>query len=632
VPAGCKQAGRLGGLPLLAVRGCRQCRGAGCRRRPLHAHLHVRAPRGVAAASKQAGPAPTAPRASQQLATARPASDGARSMAEPRAATPPLWELLEQLEAELQSAILDLAGARALQRLRGACRAARALVNSRVRRVRLSADDLATLPLRLHERFPRLARLALAPGADGGPEPDTFADFAVGELARLSSLVELDLSAHMSLGTAAAVALRDCCPQLQSLDLGGTGAGSCGALLRTGRDPGAARHHNTLCFGLAGVASPYALQLLASLTRLTLLDLSNTGASVGLQQLTSLKGLAALSLDDCKDVTDALLQPLSALKGLTCLEADGTGVRGSSLAGLTSLQRLSLYRCSSLDAVAGLSAVAQLTRLTCLDVSHSAIGPQPAQLAQLAQLTNLQELWLWGHTIRDQAAALLQLPRLGELCADDIIVPQSQDLGGCAITRLALRIPAAAGVQTLPQLPTLQSLRIGTTHAGIISSISVQTQLTELAVGQFEGVQGSELAAGLRGLKQLQALELGHACCFDMECLRALAGLQQLQQLWLDGGRQGLAPGMGECWAMLHRCPQLQRVTLQRCGTISKGALLGLVFQLGMRQVLLRGAHGLAAEAVSELQELAAGEGCELLCEEEVCRGPLCDEYFTIPV
>jgi hypothetical protein len=145
-------------------------------------------------------------------------------MAEPVAA-PLLWELLEQLEAELQSDILDLAGARALQRLRAACRAARALVNSRVRRVRLSADDVATLTLRLHERYPRLARLELARGADGGLSPDTFADFAVGELARLSSLVELDLSAHKSLGTAAAVALRDCCPQLQALDLAGTGAG-----------------------------------------------------------------------------------------------------------------------------------------------------------------------------------------------------------------------------------------------------------------------------------------------------------------------------------------------------------------------------------------------------------------------
>jgi hypothetical protein len=391
---------------------------------------------------------------------------------------------------------------------------------------------------------------------------------------------------------------------------------------------------NTLCFDPAGVASPGALQVLASLTRLTWLDLSNTGVAAGLQQLTSLKGLAHLSLRGCEGVTDEHLQPLSALTGLTSLDASCTGVQGSSLPALSSLRHLGLYSCNRLEA-AGLAAVAQLTRLTYLDVSRCAIGAQPAQLAQvaqLAQLTNLQVLKLSEHTIRDQAAALLQQPRLGELCADDITVPQGQDLGGCAITRLVLRIPAAAGVQTLPQLPALQSLRIGTAYAGIISSISVLTQLTELAVGWFEVVQASELATALRGLKQLQALELGHAGCFDMECLRALAGLHQLQQLWLDGGRQGLAPGMGDCWGMLHCCTQLQRVTLQRCGPISKGALLGLVTQLGMQQVVLRGAHGLSTAVVSELRTLGAVRGCELLCEEEVRNWSLCDAYFIAPV
>jgi hypothetical protein len=385
---------------------------------------------------------------------------------------------------------------------------------------------------------------------------------------------------------------------------------------------------NAFCFGPAGVASPYALQVLASLTRLTSLDLGNTGASAGLQQLTRLKGLAHLGLRGCEGVTDAYLQPLSALGDLTSLNASGTGVDGSSLSALSSLRRLHLDSCTSVDAAA-LAAVAQLTRLTFLDVSYSATGAQPAQLAQLAQLTNLQKLWLWGHTIRDETAALLQLPRLGQLCTSGITVPQGQDLSGCAITRLVLDKPTGAGLRTLPQLPALQSLRIRTARAGL-SSISVQTQLTELVVGQFEGVHGSELAAALRGLKQLQALELSHAGCFDMACLRAVAGMQQLQQLWLDGGRQRLAPGMGDCWGMLHRCTQLQRVTLQRCGPISKGALLGLVFQLGMQQVVLPGAHGLSPAAVSELQVIGAAEGCGLLCEEKVCPGPLCDEYFDI--
>jgi hypothetical protein len=162
-------------------------------------------------------------------------------MAEPVAAAAPLWELLERLDAELQRAILGLAGERAVKRLRGACRAARVLVNSLVERIRLSADDLVTLPLRLHERFPRLARLGLARGADGALSADTFAEFAAAELAPLSTLAELHLAAHKSLGTAAAVVLRDCCPQLQALDLTRTGAGRMCSAASHGCNAGAAR-------------------------------------------------------------------------------------------------------------------------------------------------------------------------------------------------------------------------------------------------------------------------------------------------------------------------------------------------------------------------------------------------------
>jgi hypothetical protein len=92
-----------------------------------------------------------------------------------------------------------------------------------------------------------------------------------------------------------------------------------------------------------------ALQQLASLTRLTSLDLSGTGVSAGLAQLTSLKGLCTLSLDDCAHVTHEHLQPLSALTSLTCLEASSTGLQqGSSLEALAGLSSLNVYGCSSL--------------------------------------------------------------------------------------------------------------------------------------------------------------------------------------------------------------------------------------------------------------------------------------------
>jgi hypothetical protein len=161
--------------------------------------------------------------------------------------------------------------------------------------------------------------------------------------------------------------------------------------------------------------SPVALHLLASLTRLTALDLIGTGALAGLVQLTGLKSLCSLGLNFCADVTDEHLQPLSALTSLTFLNVGCKGVQhGSSLAALASLRHLDLYGCSSLGAAA-LAHVVQLTRLTYLNISCSATGAGPAQLAQLAQLTNLQELRAWDHSIRGEAAAaLLDLPSLGE--------------------------------------------------------------------------------------------------------------------------------------------------------------------------------------------------------------------------
>jgi hypothetical protein len=353
--------------------------------------------------------------------------------------------------------------------------------------------------------------------------------------------------------------------------------------------------------------------------------------SAGLAQLAGLTGLLGwLGLAGCSDVMDKHLQPLSALTGLTYLDARSTGVQqGSSLAALASLRHLHIAHSSSVGGTA-LAHVAQLTRLTLLDISHSATGAGPAQLAQLAQLTNLHELWAWDHSIRGEAAAaLLDLPSLGQLLAYSVAVQQGQDVSSSALTRLVLQEPAAADLESLPQLPALQSLVIGSATAGTFSSIRVQQQLTELAVGRFKEVQAGELAAALQGLRQLRVLELGHAACFDRQCLLAVAEMQQLQELWLDGGSEGLAPVVGDCLGVLHRCTGLREVTLQRCGPIAKAALIGLVCHPSMQLVVLRGAHGLAASAVSEVWALGAGFSCKLVCKG-LRAGPRCCLYFRI--
>jgi hypothetical protein len=110
--------------------------------------------------------------------------------------------------------------------LRLACSSARALVNSRVAGIELLAGELIGRPLRLHERFPRLEVLQLLDAPDGALTDSAFADFAVAELARLASMTELDLRYCKSLGTAAVGFLHQCCPQLQGLNLAGTGGSS----------------------------------------------------------------------------------------------------------------------------------------------------------------------------------------------------------------------------------------------------------------------------------------------------------------------------------------------------------------------------------------------------------------------
>jgi hypothetical protein len=136
----------------------------------------------------------------------------------------PLWELFEQLGEELKLKIVELLCEADRRSLRFAWTSARALVNSRVVRIALPAEELLTgRPLGLRECFPRLEMLDLLPPDGALTSESAFAVFAVAELAHLASLRHLILRDNQSLGTAA-MALMHFCPQLQVLDLGNTGA------------------------------------------------------------------------------------------------------------------------------------------------------------------------------------------------------------------------------------------------------------------------------------------------------------------------------------------------------------------------------------------------------------------------
>jgi hypothetical protein len=114
------------------------------------------------------------------------------------------WELFEQLGDDVQQAIAQLVGAAGIKSWRATCRAARQLLNARVRTASVNAVDVPRLSL--VQRFPGLRELTVV------------------ELAAPTSLTRLHLYGCKALSTAGLVALERYCPQLRSLTLQGAGA------------------------------------------------------------------------------------------------------------------------------------------------------------------------------------------------------------------------------------------------------------------------------------------------------------------------------------------------------------------------------------------------------------------------
>jgi internalin A len=88
------------------------------------------------------------------------------------------------------------------------------------------------------------------------------------------------------------------------------------------------------------------LEELAALKGLTTLDLSGTRVTnAGLKEVAALKGLTTLRLSDNSRVTDAGLKELAALKGLTTLRLGESGVTAEGVAQLKkALPNCSVHR------------------------------------------------------------------------------------------------------------------------------------------------------------------------------------------------------------------------------------------------------------------------------------------------
>lgn len=244
---------------------------------------------------------------------------------------------------------------------------------------------------------------------------------AFAPLSGLTDLVHLDMAgAHHY--TAADLGPLSTLVKLEHIDLSGPGPTSREPLRHIGH-----LHFVTHCTALRHLdlsgwkgVGPEGLRHLAGVPSLRSLRLRNWDVSsaclLGLSsETTSAKGakpsgaplsmlsrlpnLEALDVADPGPATDADLEPVSALTGLTRLRLEGwkdvdfTGAALERLLGLQGLRDLSLARCEFVhdDALAGL---ARWRRLACLNVSGTGAGK--GLLGAIEALMDLEELDVTG--------------------------------------------------------------------------------------------------------------------------------------------------------------------------------------------------------------------------------------------
>ncbi|MCA9705129.1 MAG: hypothetical protein KDK70_04665 [Myxococcales bacterium] len=179
---------------------------------------------------------------------------------------------------------------------------------------------------------------------------------------------------------------------------------------------------------------------LASLSKLTLLELSGPIADPSLAGLSALAGLHTLRLSH-PELDDRAAPQLQALTQLRWLDLGGTRISDE-----------------------GLSALAALTELRTLHLDHTRITNRG--LAHLAKLHQLEELSLQSTDVVDEGVAhLVELQRLHTLRLDrtlvtDAVIDTLVQLRGLRRLNLAHTVVTAEGVARLRSLPALEVLEL----------------------------------------------------------------------------------------------------------------------------------------------------------------------------
>lgn len=244
---------------------------------------------------------------------------------------------------------------------------------------------------------------------------------------------------------------------------------------------------------------------LASLHRLSHVDISSCAEVRCLQPLSSLAGIAMLVVPHLAGLLEIRPPPpawATSLEHLVACSAADVRSLGPVVASLTSLSSLCLYTCED---VVDIDALASLTRLTRLDLRMAyrlaSLGP----IAGLTRLTTLAISFAIGVRDLSPIGALLSLVALQVVACTD--VTDVSPLAALSLLRSLDLQSSRALTDVLPLASLSFVTHLDMRECGCLSDASPLARLSGLSLLNMKGCR-SLSAASVSALQRLTALDL----------------------------------------------------------------------------------------------------------------------------
>eukprot|EP00533_Pseudo-nitzschia_delicatissima_P003298 CAMPEP_0116094606 /NCGR_PEP_ID=MMETSP0327-20121206/9223_1 /TAXON_ID=44447 /ORGANISM="Pseudo-nitzschia delicatissima, Strain B596" /LENGTH=869 /DNA_ID=CAMNT_0003586225 /DNA_START=108 /DNA_END=2717 /DNA_ORIENTATION=- len=289
---------------------------------------------------------------------------------------------------------------------------------------------------------------------------------------------------------------------------------------------------------------------ISNLTQMKKLDLSQCDliTDAGLEELEHLESIEELSLGWCRSITDLGIEILTGQNGrsknlrilsLARVPITDTGVQ--HLAKLSVLEELDINGCSDIGSVSLGNVLAQLTKLTSLDVSYC---PGILRSSWQGKIKSLKTLYVCYSAVRDShLSRLTDLPALEELnfdscpisdwsishLADNNVVPNlvSLDLADTDLSDL--------GMKKISKFKKLKRLSLFYCNLSN-SSLKHLSSLSDLEVLNLDSRDiGDTGLFHLRCLKNLKSLDIFSGRVTDYGCTH-ISQIKSLESLEVCGG------------------------------------------------------------------------------------------------